>query len=129
MLLIKLLIVFFIAIILNQIFLANFNSKNIIEGLKINSVTKPSQPVNSNEKFTSCDCNNPNNVMILSQQNAGNIEVLKQQMNKLPELEKKVQDMSANLESLTTQVNGIIGQQKNVMDSKLSNTSLNFTGL
>ena len=60
---INLLIIIFIILITYQIFLAHF-SNSIIEGL---------------EDYKDYDTNDPNNVMILAQQNAGNIEVLKQE--------------------------------------------------
>ena len=62
---INILIVFFIILIIYQIFLAHF-SNNVIEGL---------------ENYKEYDTNDPNNVMILAQQNAGNIEVLRKQFD------------------------------------------------
>ena len=57
--LVNVLIVFFLLLILYQIFLAYFNC---VEGL---------------DNYQNYDLNNPNNALILAQQNAGNIEFLK----------------------------------------------------
>ena len=67
--------------------------------------------------------------MILAQQNAGNIQVLKQQIDKTLGLEKQVQDISGNLATLTSQVNGLIGIQKQNVESKLPSTPPKITGL
>ena len=63
---INILIVFFIILIIYQIFLAHF-SNNVIEGLE-----------NYKEYDTNVR-NDSNNVMILAQQNADNIEVFKKE--------------------------------------------------
>jgi hypothetical protein len=103
------LIVFFMILIIYQIFLANFTIK---EGLDTSS-SDPSgqyQPYNTND---------PNNAMILAQQNAGNIQVLKQQMDDLTGLSQEVQDISANVVSLQSQVTAI-GQAQQQYASQMS---------
>lgn len=119
--LINVLIIFFILLIFYQIFISQFiyknNYYNIIEGLSTSTQYQP------------YDLNNPSNVMILAQQNAGNIQVLKQQIDKTLGLEKQVQDISGNLATLTSQVNGLIGIQKQNVESKLPSTPPKITGL
>ena len=61
-----LLILFFIALLIYQIILAN--DLSVIEGL---------------DNYKPYDTNNPQNAMILAQQNAGNIAVLKQEVTTL----------------------------------------------
>ena len=70
-----------------------------------NETTDEYQPYNTS---------NPNNVMILAQQNAGNISVLKQQLDDLgiSHLEQEIQDMSGNITSLQQQVNGLVTAQQ-----------------
>ena len=73
--LVNTLIIFFVILIFYQIFLAHVISKiNIIEGMD----TQSSQ---TTQQYQPYDMNNPNNAFILAQQNAGNIQVLKQQMD------------------------------------------------
>lgn len=90
------LILFFILLIMYQIFLAYFK---IVEGLQ-------------NQTYQPYDTNNPSNALILAQQNAGNIEVLKQQIDSVMGLNKEVNDISGNVATLQDQVNGIVQAQQ-----------------
>ena len=106
--LVNILIIFFIVLILYQILLAN----NIIEGLQMNS-TSPNTNTNINTNtYQPYDTNNPNNALILAQQNAGNIAYLKQQIDSVLGMNQEVQDLSGNVTALQTQVNGILTQQQ-----------------
>jgi hypothetical protein len=91
---VNILIIFFIFLILYQILLAN----NIIEGLQ-----------NHYEPY---DTNNPNNALILAQQNAGNISYLKERLDTVMGLDKEVQDISGNVVTLQSQVSGMLLQQQ-----------------
>jgi hypothetical protein len=66
----------------------------------------------SNNKYESYDTNDPENVMILAQQNAGNIIVLKTQLDEMMNINKEVQDLSSNFISLQDQVNGLVAAQQ-----------------
>jgi hypothetical protein len=59
-------------------------------------------------EITSYDKNDPSNALILAQENTGNIQVIKKQLDKLLNLDKQVNTMSSDLEKLAVQVNGII---------------------
>lgn len=109
--LINFLICFFLLLIIYQIFLAYFT---IIEGLE--------------NQYRNYDTNDPNNVMILAQQNAGNIEFLKTQMNNLIGLEKKVQDISANYAGLEQRVDDLILEQKLYSQKVLPSETPEITG-
>ena len=61
----------------------------------------------------------PNNPTILAQQNAGNIQILKDQMDELRGIKKEVQDISGNLSTLTEQVNEYIIQQGHIAQQQL----------
>jgi peptidoglycan hydrolase CwlO-like protein len=107
------LIVFFILLILYQIFLANFIIK---EGLDTSS------------SYQSYNTGDPNNAMILAQQNAGNIQVLKQQMDNLTGLNQEVQDISANVVSLQSQVSAIGQAQQQYATQMTSQPTPQITG-
>lgn len=99
--------IFFILLLLYQIFLAYDSSNNIIiESLE-------------NMSYKEYDTNNPNNIMILTQQNSGNIQYLKQQIDSLLKLQKQVSDISGNVVSLQEQVQGIISAQKDYANKQL----------
>ena len=61
----------------------------------------------------------PNNPTILAQQNAGNIQALKGQMDELLGMKKEVQDISGNLYTLTDQVNQFMLQQATTAQKQL----------
>jgi predicted RND superfamily exporter protein len=119
--LVNILILFFIILIFYQILLSNIRFKinnNITEGLD----TMPSQ------QYQPYDMNNPNNALILGQQNAGNIQVLKQQVDKLVGLDKEVQDISGNLVTLTSQVTKLMETQQQYAKSNLPSSPPVITG-
>ena len=99
--LINLLIIFFILLIFYQLFLAYF--ENMIEGYTNNNKNK-----NNDTKYKDYDKNKPNNALILAQQNAGNIIVLKGQLDKMLGINKQVQDLSGNVASLLQQVSDLV---------------------
>ena len=109
---INLLIIIFIILITYQIFLAHF-SDSIIEGL---------------EDYKEYDTNDPNNVMILAQQNAGNIEVLKQEFEKISGLKQQVDDISGNMVNLTKQVDDLVKAQDDYLKEKLPADMPEVTG-
>ncbi len=92
--LINILILFFLFLILYQILLAN----HIVEGLE--------------NQYQSYDTNNPNNALILAQQNAGNISYLKERLDKFADVYQQVQDLSGNVQTIQTQVNGLLQSQQ-----------------
>ena len=115
--LINLLIIIFILLITYQIFLAHF-SNSIIEGLE------DYQEYDSNDLNTK----DPNNVMILVQQNAGNIEVLRKKLDGIFDLNQEVQDISGNVANLTTQVNDLVKSQEDYLAEKLPEEPPEITG-
>jgi hypothetical protein len=112
---INLLIIFFILLLLTQIFLAYYKKKYSFEGLETMT-------------YKEYDTNNPNNIMILTQQNSGNIEYLKQQIDSLLGLQKQVSDISGNLVSLSEQVQGIVQTQQQYASQQLPSQTPTITG-
>lgn len=109
---INLLIIIFIILITYQIFLAHF-SDSIMEGL---------------ENYKEYDTNDPNNVMILAQQNAGNIEVLRQEFEKISGLKQEVDDISGNMVNLTKQVDDLVQAQDDYLAQNLPADMPEVTG-
>ena len=101
--LINILILLFAILIVYQLY-------RVKEGLETSAPATTYQPY---------DQNNPT---ILAQQNAGNIEVLKGQMDELMGLKKEVEDISGNLYTLTDQVNQYLLQQANTVQKQLPAT-------
>jgi hypothetical protein len=108
--LVNILIVFFIILILYQILLES----RIVEGLE--------------NQYQPYDTNNPNNALILAQQNAGNITFLKQRLDTLTGINQQVQDLSGNVQSLQTQVNGLVQAQQDYANQMTGGTAPEVTG-
>ena len=108
--LVNILITFFIVLILYQIFLAT----NIIEGLENN--------------YKPYDDNNPNNALILAQQNAGNIAYLNERMNDVQGMSNQLKDLSGNVVALQEQVNGLLQAQQEYATQMTGGTAPEITG-
>ena len=119
--LIKLLIIFFTFLIMYQLFLALMKKDNLVEGLENNSATEY-KPYNTN------DPNNPNSALILSQQNAGNIEVLKGRIDGLDGVKNRVDTMQQNINSMQTQIDALVQQQADYANDLAGSEPVTITG-
>ena len=110
--LINVLIIFFILLIGYQIILAN----HVIEGLENES------------DYKSYDTNNPANALILSQQNAGNIEYIKQRLDAVQGINQQVQDLSGNVSNLQVQLEQLIEANQQYTTQMIGSTPPQITG-
>ena len=107
--LVNILVLFFIILIGYQIILAN----HTIEGL---------------ESYQPYDTNNPANALILAQQNAGNIEYIKQRLDSIQGLDQEVQDISGNVITLQDQLNQLLNTQQQYANQMTGGTPPDITG-
>jgi hypothetical protein len=112
--LINFLIIFFSFLILYQIFLAVFKD-TFVEGMK-------------DQIYRQYDKENANNTFILAQQNAGNIEYLKQRIDSVQGMYQQVQDLSGNVVALRDQVNGLMQAQKDYANQMTGGTAPEISG-
>jgi outer membrane murein-binding lipoprotein Lpp len=112
--LINLLIIFFFILLVYQIFLA-YTNNTILEGI-------------TNPQYQPYNINDPNNALILAQQNAGNIAALKGQFDDLNGLNSEVQDISANVVQLQQQVTQLVAAQQNYASKMTGGTTPNISG-
>jgi predicted PurR-regulated permease PerM len=117
--LVNILILFFTILVIYQIFLASFGN-SIIEGLTSDNT--------NNTEYKPYNTNDPNNALILAQQNAGNISVLHQQMIELNGLNQQVQDLSGNVTSLQEQVNNLVTAQNDYASQMTPSTAPDISG-
>jgi hypothetical protein len=110
--LVNILVLFFIILISYQVILAN----HIVEGLE------------NGQSYQKYDTNNPSNALILAQQNAGNIEYIKQRLDSVQGLSQEVQDISGNVVILQDQVTQLVMAQKQYADQLTGGTAPNITG-
>jgi hypothetical protein len=119
--LIKILIIFFIFLIGYQLFLALMKMDNLVEGLENESTTEY-KPYNTN------DPNNPNSALILAQQNAGNIEVIKGRVDELDGQKGRLDTIQQNIDSMQTQIDALVQQQADYANDLAGSEPLTITG-
>ena len=112
--LINILILFFTILVIYQIFLAVFED-NLIEGLT-NNDQKKYRPYNKND------------ALILAQQNAGNIIVLKQQIDALSGVKNDVNDLNTNYAGLQSQVTSLVNAQNDYTNQMTGGSEAQITG-
>ena len=108
--LINILILFFTILVIYQIFLAIFKG-NVIEGLQ----NKDYKPYNKDP-------------LILAQQNAGNIIVLKQQIDELSGVKKDINDLNTNYAGLQSQVTSLVNAQNDYTNQMTGGSEAQETG-
>jgi len=122
--LVNILIIFFIVLILYQIILAS----NIIEANLQGSDSFTPLVEGLETQYKPYDINNPNNALILAQQNAGNISYLKERIDSVQGMNKLVQDLSGNVLILQEQVNGLVQAQKEYANQLTGGVAPEITG-
>jgi hypothetical protein len=105
MLVIRLLIIFFVVLILLQILLANFGI-SLVEGMENKSGS--TSTTSSNTQYQSY----PEDPLILAKQNAANIDFLKSRVDETMNLKQAITDISMNMNNMQTQLNTILEQQQ-----------------
>ena len=126
MLLIYILIGIFFLLFGYQIFLALFPDK-VIEGLENETTATITSNSNTNE-YQPYNVSDPNNSLILAQQNAGNIEVLKGRIDKFDGVKENIDRMQENINSMQIQVDGLVQQQADFAQDLVGDTPPTVTG-
>lgn len=124
MMIYNILIFIFFLLVLYQIYLEVYKSyRNMKEGMK--SLSSPVY-----KDYTTGD--NASNALILSQQNAGNIDYLKQHMseqeNKIADLNKKVDSLTSDVKTMSSQLNDLAQQQAVYATQLVGSTPAKITG-
>ena len=120
--LIKLLILFFTILIAYQTFLAFSNGNNLIEGLE-------NDTSNEYKDYGTNDPTNPKSSLILSQQNAGNIEVLKGRVDGLNGVKARVDTLQQNIDSMQVQIDALVQQQADYATDLAGDEPAEISGL
>ena len=111
------LILFFIVLVSYQIYFKYFKT-GIREGM-----TDTSDPayINYDKKIA-------DNALILAQQNAGNIEYLKQRINDIQDMADEVNQLSSNVDSLQQQVSGLVQANTQYTSQNIGTTPPDISG-
>ena len=111
------LILLFVFLLVYQIYLDIYSS-NLIEGLTTNSDASSDKPTNLTEP----------NSLILSQQNAVNIEVLKGRVDILDGMDKKIDHIKLSVDAMQVQINTLVQQQADYAQELAGSTPPTITG-
>jgi len=122
--LLQILIVLFSSLIMYQLYL-NYFKNSLIEGLETNNTSSNSEDSNTYKPYNLSD---PNNSLILAQQNAGNIEVLKGRIDNLDGVKKRVDDMQQSIDMMQTQIDGLVQQQADYAQEIAGSQPIEVTG-
>jgi len=105
------------------------SEENCMEGLEnADSSTPSTSSTSSTSDYKEYNANDPNNALILAQQNAGNISYLKERLSELMGLQKQVNDISQNVNALNEQVAGLVQQQATYAQSIAGNKPVEISG-
>jgi hypothetical protein len=108
-----------------QMFLS-FNTNTLIEGLE--NTTNNTNTNTNTQQYKPYNLGDPNNALILAQQNAGNIEVLKGRIDAQDGLKEKVDNIQQNINSIQTQMDGLVQQQADFAQQIAGSTPPTVTG-
>lgn len=120
--LIYFLIAIFLFLFLYQIFLAIFPD-NLIEGLETQQTT-----TTTTTDYQPYNVSDPNSSLILAQQNAGNIEVLKGRIDKFDGVKERIDTMQQNMDSMQIQIDQLVQQQADYAVELAGDTPPEVTG-
>ncbi len=98
---------------------------SIVEGLENENGNGQSTATSEYQPY---NVSNPNNSLILAQQNAGNIEVLKEKIDALNGVNAKVDRMQENIDLMQSQINGLVQQQSEYGQQLAGSTPPTITG-
>ena len=99
---------------------------SVVEGFENGGATG-TEGITTSE-YKPYNVNNPNNSLILAQQNAGNIEVLKGKIDDLNGVNKRVDRMQENIDLMQSQINGLVQQQSEYAQQLAGSTPPTITG-
>ena len=121
--LIYILIILFIILLAYQAILAFSSTNTLIEGLETQDTSG-----SSTKEYKPYNMNDPNNALILGQQNAGNIEVLKGRIEKFDGVKEQIDTMQQDINSMQTQIDGLVQQQAEYGQEIAGSTPVDVTG-
>jgi len=96
------------------------------EGLESDSTTSTS--TSTDGSYQAYNTSDPNNALILAQQNAGNIEVLKGRIDDFGDIKKKTDDMQTSMDGMQDEINALVQQQADFAQQMAGTTTPEITG-
>ena len=108
-------IICFLLILLTFHIVSNLSTPSFKEGLEDGT-------------YKNYNMNDPNNVMILSQQNAGNISFLKTRVDDLAGINDKVTNLQSQVDQISSQMDDLVQQQADFAQDLAGDTPADVTG-
>jgi hypothetical protein len=127
MVLIYILIILFVILVTYQVIVSFSTRTNLIEGLE-NEGTSSTSTSTSTQEYKPYNLNDPNNSLILSQQNAGNIEVLRGRIDKFDGVKEQLDTIQQEVDSMQVQIDGLVQQQADYAQELAGSTPPDITG-
>jgi DNA repair ATPase RecN len=125
-LMLYILIGFFTILIFSQL-IQQFNKNAVLEGMKNRKKNKKVKTSKSNILQPKLP-KTSNNIAILSEKNAGNIEYLKDRIGELDEMDSRINKMQQNVDSMQIQIDDLVQQQANYAQELAGDTPPTITG-
>jgi hypothetical protein len=82
----------------------------------------------SEQKYKPYNVSSPNNSLILAQQNAGNIEVLKDQLTNVQQNTEDIQGLKTSVSAMQTQINNLSQQQSDYAQQMAGSKPVTISG-
>lgn len=101
-----------------------FQSENVVNIPQAQVVNTPQPQV-----VNPYDPNGVNEALILSQKNAGNIELLKERINDLDGVNERLNNIQQSVDVMQSQINGLVEQQSIYANELVGSTPIVVTGL
>ena len=80
------------------------------------------------DEYQDYNTNDPNNALILAQQNAGNISVLKTRVDALDGINDKVTNLQSQVDEMSAQIDDLVQQQVDFGQDLAGDTPADITG-
>ena len=121
------LIVFFTMLVCVSMYSSAFKLREGMTDADITTSTKKDDD-NKDNDFKKYDTNDPNNALILAQQNAGNIMSLEQKIETQQAFVQRLDNLESTVENQQTQLDGLVEQQAQYAQDISANEPVEITG-
>ncbi len=98
------------------------------DGTNNGSEVEPTKEEEDDDDFKKYDTNDPNNALILAQQNAGNIMSLEQKIETQQAFVQRLDDLENTVENQQTQLDGLVEQQAQYAQDISASEPVEITG-
>ena len=106
------LIVLFVVLLVYSYLDNSKSTSSLIEGMTDDTTTTTDTNNSTTDGYQPYNVSDPNNCLILSQQNAGNISVLNGRVDEIDQKQQNITDLKQQLDGMQTQIDELVQQQQ-----------------